>query len=216
MRCWFGLGGRRVPASRTAAKCRKSNPPSHSLRYKRGTSRSRRREHVFICMFYPSAALNPTHPDRKVRSAARRARAVAASRSPPPLLTRETLSEVDGRGRTDVRRVLIATATDPAGIGTSEKFFRHARGRTPCSGKNRPLASLASLAHPPTNLSFTGKKVWQGRVTSPYLVATRSFPSNESHLTGSVRCRIAGVEKCRRSTVTPSSGCDKCGVESAM
>ncbi|CAF4810856.1 unnamed protein product [Pieris macdunnoughi] len=63
------------------------------------TSRSRRREHVFICMFYPSAALNPTHPDRKVRSAARRARVAS-----PPLaairLARETLSEVDGHGRT--------------------------------------------------------------------------------------------------------------------
>lgn len=57
--------------------------PSRSLRRACRISHSRRREHVFICMFYPSAALNPTHPDRKVRSAARRARAVAASRSPP-------------------------------------------------------------------------------------------------------------------------------------
>ncbi|CAG4952378.1 unnamed protein product [Colias eurytheme] len=69
----------------------------------RGTSRSRRREHVFICMFYPSAALNPTHPDRKVRYAARRARAVAASLAAAAeshRLARETLSEVDERGRT--------------------------------------------------------------------------------------------------------------------
>lgn len=67
------------------AKCRKSCAPSRLHRGAGRTSRSRRREHVFICMFYPSAALNPTHPDRKVRSAARRARAVAASRSPPRL-----------------------------------------------------------------------------------------------------------------------------------
>ncbi|CAH0725658.1 unnamed protein product, partial [Brenthis ino] len=65
------------------------------------TSRSRRREHVFICMFYPSAALNPAHPDRKVRSAARRARVVAASRhrssrtdSPAKLCPKSTGADV--------------------------------------------------------------------------------------------------------------------------
>lgn len=82
-------------------------PPSRLLHRSGRTSRSRRREHVFICMFYPSAALNPTHPDRKVRSAARRrpppprrARVVAASRhrqstdSPAKLCPKST----SGRG----------------------------------------------------------------------------------------------------------------------
>lgn len=111
---WRGGGGAAwwPAAGGSAAKCRKRRAPSRSLRCARSISRSRRREHVFICMFYPSAALNPTHPDRKVRSAARRARAPSPPLSPPltpaARLTRETLSEVDGRGRT---RVLIATAS---------------------------------------------------------------------------------------------------------
>lgn len=94
-------GGRRSRARNAAGpRPSRSHPPG------RRTSRSRRREHVFICMFYPSAALNPTHSDRKVRSAP------AAPAPSPPLarrrrrrcrehrLVRETLSEVDGRGRT--------------------------------------------------------------------------------------------------------------------
>lgn len=95
----------RPAAGRSAAKCRKRRAPSRLHRRARRISRSRRREHVFICMFYPSAALNPTHPDRKVRSAARRARAPS-----PPLARR--------------RRCRRAAPTHP------RNFVRSRRART--------------------------------------------------------------------------------------
>ncbi|XP_038222633.1 runt-related transcription factor 1-like [Zerene cesonia] len=91
-----------------------------------GTSRSRRREHVFICMFYPSAALNPTHPDRKVRYAARRARAVAASLATAAeshRLARETLSEVDERGRKSFT-LTITISTTPPQVTTYNKAIK--------------------------------------------------------------------------------------------
>lgn len=110
------VGGTRRPIRTVpAAKCRKSGFPSllHSGTWR--TSHSRRREHVFICMFYPSAALNPTHPDRKVRSTARRARAVAASRSPPLPRSRTDspakLCPKSTGADADVRSVLIVTAS---------------------------------------------------------------------------------------------------------
>lgn len=57
------------------------------------------------------------------------------------------------------------------------KSFFAARGSHPSVpekiGPSRPR---------PPNLSFTGKKVWQGRVTS-HPAATRSLPSNVAHLT---------------------------------
>lgn len=123
---------RRLPEHRAAAKCRKCGAPSRLHRCYCRSSRSRRREHVFICMFYPSAALNPTHPDRKVRSATRRARAVAASRSPPA--TTVPRSRTDSPAKlcpkstgADARRVLIATAsghrnrTRRAGLGAASR-----------------------------------------------------------------------------------------------
>lgn len=109
-----GGGSAASAVSRSSSRSRPPQPPS---------SRSRRREHVFICMFYPSAALNPAHFDHKVRSAARRrrrrARAIAASRH---RIVRETLTELDGRGRT--YRVLIATATATAVDRTSPESHR--------------------------------------------------------------------------------------------
>lgn len=116
-----------------AAKCRKSGPLSPSHRRGWRTSRSRRREHVFICMFYPSAALNPTHPDRKVRSAARRARAVAASRSPPlPRSRTDSPAKLCPKSTgADVRRVLIATVNGHRNRGTPrESHHNRAHGRT--------------------------------------------------------------------------------------
>lgn len=122
----------RLPRRGAAAKCRKCGAPSRLHHCYRRISRSRRREHVFICMFYPSAALNPTHPDRKVRSTARRARAVAASRSPPA--TTVPRSRTDSPAKlcpkstgADARRVLIATASG---------HRNRARGRPQCRESN--------------------------------------------------------------------------------
>lgn len=118
--CWEPATGNRRLVTGSLGPTRQLNAasaaPSRLHRRHRHRSRSRRREHVFICMFYPSAALNPTHPDRKVRSAARRARAVAASRSPPA--TTVPRSRTDSPAKlcpkstgADARRVLIATAS---------------------------------------------------------------------------------------------------------
>lgn len=119
-------------------------PPSRLLHRNRRTSRSRRREHVFICMFYPSAALNPTHPDRKVRSAARRARVVAASRSPPPLPRSHTDSPAKLCPKStgaDVRRVLIATAS-----GHRDRAIR--------GGSTRPLSRITTARSDARTLTF--------------------------------------------------------------
>ncbi|GBP50478.1 hypothetical protein EVAR_96715_1 [Eumeta japonica] len=99
------------------------------------TSRSRRREHVFICMFYPSAALNPTHSDRKVRSVAGR----AAARAPRPGLSAATRPRNFGRSR----RVRTYTATPRINN-------RHAARRTPPAVRRTPHAALdAALAESP-------------------------------------------------------------------
>ncbi|KAL4711478.1 hypothetical protein ACJJTC_000494 [Scirpophaga incertulas] len=210
-------------------------PPSRLHCSARRTSRSRRREHVFICMFYPSAALNPTHPDRKVRSAARRARAVAASRSPrsrtdsPAKLWPKSTSA-------DVRRVLIAienghrkrrqpreshrhrdhkrthrTHSHPRLLTQSRRVARKCIQNIVSKESNPPLgAGKKSAPRVPRPLVaelfiHREKSVARPSVTSPRQVTTRTFPSN-----GPFRLATGDKEVCGvMAVVSEDSGCTR-------